>query len=104
MTLDKKKRKKPNKKTIWEREADRLEKQEDLFIVEEILDKKYDEEEGIFTYLVKWEGFPPSENTWEPEHILLEDVPDMVVDYNDRLECMYYQASKHYEKQLGLSR
>jgi hypothetical protein len=82
MTLERKKRRKSSK-PLWEREADRLKAKEDLYVVEEILNKRYDEESQGYIYYVKWEGFPKSENTWEPEETLLQDVPEMVVDYND---------------------
>lgn len=40
------------------------------YIVEKILDKKIDSK-GVAKYLVKWEGFPSSNNTWEPlEHLV----------------------------------
>jgi hypothetical protein len=42
MTLEKKKRRKTCK-PLWEREADRLEADEDLYMVEEILSKRYDD-------------------------------------------------------------
>lgn len=96
MSVDKKKRKR-NFKTEWEREDARLEKKEDLFVVQELLDKKYKEEEKGFHYLVKWQGFPPSENTWEAEALLLEDVPEMVIDYNDRLDSLCKQASNYFD-------
>lgn len=49
---------------------------EDFFDVEEILDKKYNARERKNYYLVKWEGYPPEQNTWEPEENL-ETVPDL---------------------------
>ena len=55
-------------------------------MVDEILDKKYDSASKSHLYLVKWEGFNKDHNTWEPESSLLEDVPEMVVDYNDKME------------------
>ena len=55
-------------------------------MVDEILDKKYDPITKSHLYLVKWEGFNKDHNTWEPESSLLEDVPEMVVDYNDKIE------------------
>lgn len=63
-----------------------------MYVVEEILNKWFDDETHEFNYFVKWEGFPHTENTWEPEESLLRDVPEMVIDYNDRLECLYYNA------------
>ena len=32
-------------------------------------------------YLVHWLGFPKEFDSWEPRHVLLEDVPDLVEDY-----------------------
>jgi hypothetical protein len=55
-------------------------------MVDEIMDKRYDTETQAHQYLVKWEGFNNTYNTWEPESSLLEDVPEMVVDYNDKIE------------------
>lgn len=39
---------------------------EEEYIVEKILDKKYDEIDGTIKYFLKWKGYPDSENTWEP--------------------------------------
>ena len=39
--------------------------EDDVFKVEKILKKENDQ------YLIKWKGYPESENTWEPEHHLL---------------------------------
>jgi hypothetical protein len=32
-------------------------------------------------YLVRWRGYPPSADSWEPRSMLLEDVPDLVREY-----------------------
>ena len=54
--------------------------------MDEILNKKYDPATKSHLYYVKWEGFNKGHNTWEPESSLLEDVPEMVVDYNDKMD------------------
>jgi hypothetical protein len=33
-------------------------------------------------YFVRWLGYPSSMNTWEPEHVLKQDVPDLVTAYS----------------------
>ena len=45
-----------------------------FFDVEDILDVKL--EEGRYLYLIKWRGYPDSDNTWEPEHNLSGDLLD----------------------------
>lgn len=47
------------------------EKMEEEYIVEKIMDKKIDGR-GFVRYLVKWEGYPSSANTWEPLENLAE--------------------------------
>jgi hypothetical protein len=44
---------------------------ESLYTVEKIIDKVYSEKLGRWVYLVKWEGFPDSDNSWEPEENLV---------------------------------
>ena len=41
--------------------------EEELYTIEKILDKKYNPNTGKFTYLIKWEGWDESNNTWEPK-------------------------------------
>ncbi|KAE9055091.1 hypothetical protein PF005_g32771 [Phytophthora fragariae] len=36
-------------------------------------------------YLVRWLGFPPAEDTWEPRTRLVEDIPDIVKEYETTL-------------------
>ena len=35
-------------------------------------------------YLVSWEGYGPADNTWEPEAMLMQDVPKMVKAFEDK--------------------
>ena len=35
-------------------------------------------------YLVRWLGFSPASDSWEPRQTLLEDVPDLVIEYEQR--------------------
>ena len=32
-------------------------------------------------YLVQWKGYPLHDSTWEPAHVIKQDVPDLVREY-----------------------
>ena len=36
-------------------------------------------------YRVRWVGYPPDQDTWTPRHILEEDVPDVLHEYESQL-------------------
>ena len=54
---------------------------EGLYNIEKILDKRYLENLKTWIYLVKWEGFSESDNTWEPEKNLLP-LGNMLENFN----------------------
>uniref|UniRef100_A0A0K0DJY4 Chromo domain-containing protein n=1 Tax=Angiostrongylus cantonensis TaxID=6313 RepID=A0A0K0DJY4_ANGCA len=39
---------------------------EDVFVVESVINKRKNKD-GKVEYLLKWQGFPLEESTWEPE-------------------------------------
>jgi len=53
---------------------------EEEYTVEKILDKRI--RGGKTEYLIKWEGYPDSENTWEPEDNL--DCPDLISGFEEK--------------------
>lgn len=56
--------------------------EEEEFSVEKILDKRV--RNSKVEYLIKWEGYPDTENTWEPQDNL--DCPDIISAYEDKSE------------------
>jgi Chromo (CHRromatin Organisation MOdifier) domain len=61
---------------------------EERWIVEKILGHRDQGRKGRRqrTYLVRWKGYPPSSDSWEPARLLEEDVPDIVRSYERALE------------------
>lgn len=55
------------------------------FVVEKITQKKFDSR-GHSKYLVKWQGFPASDNTWEPEENL--------ADCDKKMEIFEFQSAE----------
>ena len=61
--------------------------QNGIFIVEAIVGHKAGPRPNTFLYLVKWEDYPESENTWEPaSHLQLNIV-------TKRMWCQYLAAN-----------
>ncbi|KAL8620928.1 hypothetical protein ACOMHN_044075 [Nucella lapillus] len=54
---------------------------EDLFEVEKIISRK--KQNGVFLYRVRWKGYSPSSDTWEPQENL-DIVADMVREFDAR--------------------
>jgi hypothetical protein len=52
-----------------------------LYVVSNILDARYNEQEIFHELLVAWRGFPVGEATWEPYSVMAVDVPDMVAKF-----------------------
>ncbi|RWS13632.1 chromobox protein 1-like protein [Dinothrombium tinctorium] len=54
--------------------------QEEEYVVEKILEKR--KRNGRIEYLIKWQGWPDEDNTWEPEEHL--SCPDLVREFEEK--------------------
>jgi Chromo (CHRromatin Organisation MOdifier) domain len=52
-----------------------------LYVVSNILDARYNEQEMFHELLVAWRGFSVGEATWEPYSVMAVHVPDMVAKF-----------------------
>lgn len=54
------------------------------FVVERVIARRFNQKKKEFEYLLKWEGYPPEQNTWEP----LDNISDyshLIEQYEDSL-------------------
>ena len=56
-----------------------------------MVNKRLDSD-GEVEYLVKWEGYPDSENTWEPESEISENCQQHIQEYekNNKYQLLYF--------------
>lgn len=85
--------------------VDETDEKMEEYIVEKIMDKKIDDR-GFVKYLVKWEGYPPSSNTWEPLENLAEcDKALQAYEIRQALRISKSQNDqKEGTKRIGISR
>ena len=70
---------------------------EDEWEVENVLDERIKGRANQKQYLIKWVGWPDSHNAWEDEESL-QNVPDLVAQYEDEIKQRVAAAEKGCEK------
>ncbi|GMF60217.1 unnamed protein product [Phytophthora fragariaefolia] len=50
---------------------------------------------GPDPFRIRWLGFPPNHDTWEPRNVLMRDVPEMVTEYEARPDVAVLARDAH---------
>lgn len=53
-----------------------------FFVIEKLLDKRYNHEFCYHEYLVRWQNYPPDWDSWEPAHELERNSLDLINEFN----------------------
>lgn len=66
-----------------------------IYVVEQVLDKRWNVETGVVEYFLKWKGYTGKHNTWEPLANL--DCPGLIkeFEYKKRAREDYEKATRH---------
>lgn len=63
------------------------------YVVEKIMSKRYNPRRKTFEYLIKWENFPASDNTWEPA-AHLDSCKAMLEEFEAQLQKQKLEKAK----------
>uniref|UniRef100_A0A183S7H9 Chromo domain-containing protein n=1 Tax=Schistocephalus solidus TaxID=70667 RepID=A0A183S7H9_SCHSO len=72
------------------------------FIVEKIVGRRV--KKGRTEYLVRWKGFPPEHDSWEPQHHLHEACNPLIEAFNAQRQALKLEASEQHSNKPVSSR
>lgn len=64
-----------------------------IYVVEQVLDKRWNVETGVVEYFLKWKGYTGKHNTWEPLANL--DCPGLIKEFEYKK-----RAREDYESEM----
>ncbi|KAM0682583.1 hypothetical protein MDAP_001814 [Mitosporidium daphniae] len=73
--------------------ADEETNSEDVYLVERILDEISDDD-GVIYFLVKWQGYPTEDATWEPQENIIDE--GLIAEWRSRKAPPSSAASKRF--------
>lgn len=73
--------------------------EEEEYIVEKVVDKRLNKH-GKVEYLLKWQNYPSSQNTWEPEEHL--NCPDLIAVFEESLSNRPKDEKKSIRKTMKI--
>ncbi|XP_044269782.1 chromobox protein homolog 1-like [Tribolium madens] len=74
------KKRKSNKRKGYSKKAEEETEEEPQYEVEQVLDEKVIR--GVHHYLIRWKGYEPESDTWEPESTL--NCPELIADFKNK--------------------
>ena len=75
------------------------EQEEERYEVAAIVDHRYNKRTRNFSYRVRWKGYPPSEDSWEPEEHL-SGAQDIIKEYNKHLSSFAFAIPPRRRRQM----